>query len=73
MSQDLKMKKVKQLVFKIAQETKTRNGMFSMLIRPPRLKPRDSMKNLASTSIGLSILFHSFHSTELLRCTETPK
>jgi hypothetical protein len=36
------------------------------LIKLIKLKPKDSMKNLVSISIDLSIWSHSFHSTELL-------
>jgi hypothetical protein len=51
----------------------TRDGELSMLTKLKRPRPRDSMKNLASTSTDHSILYQSFHSTELLRCTVIPK
>jgi hypothetical protein len=41
-------------------EDKTRNGMFFILIRDPRLRLRDSMKNLAYTSTDHSILSLSY-------------
>jgi hypothetical protein len=49
-----------------------KDGVFSILIRRTRLRPRDSMKNLVSTSTDHSTLFLSFHSIELQRCKVVP-
>jgi hypothetical protein len=72
MSEEAKTKKDNKLVFGVTIEELINNGQFCISIRLPRLKLRDSMKSLVFTSIDHSTLYQSFHSTELLRCTETP-
>jgi hypothetical protein len=58
--------------FIVAKVEPTKDGKFSISTRRERLRQRDSMKNLDSTSIDHSISFQSFHSTELLRCLVEP-
>jgi hypothetical protein len=59
---------LKDKLFKYMEITveRTKSGMFYILTRLIKLKPKDSMKNSVSISIDLSIWSHSFHSTELL-------
>jgi len=54
------MKKDKQLVYLITRAKTTKDGVFFMLIKLPRQKPRVSMKNLDSISIDHSILDQDF-------------
>jgi hypothetical protein len=56
MSQDLRMKKVAQLVFKTTMEEETRNGKFYTLIKLIKLEQRVSTKISDSISIDHSIL-----------------
>jgi hypothetical protein len=49
---------------------RTNSGMYSILTKLIKLRPKDSMKNLVSISIDLSTLSHSFHSIELLSALE---
>jgi len=69
---EIKIKKDKLFVSTTDTMEQIKDGRFVMLILS-KLKPRDLMKNLDSTLTDHSTLSLSFHSTELLRCTETPK
>jgi hypothetical protein len=69
MFQELRMLKDNQLLLMLRPMDLTKNGRLFILTRKERLRLRDSMKNLDSTSIDHSTLSQSFHSTELLRCT----
>jgi hypothetical protein len=54
MSLEAKMSKETQLEYTKTIMEPTRNGRLSILIRPQRMRLRDSMKNSVSTSIDHS-------------------
>jgi GTPase Era involved in 16S rRNA processing len=72
MLQDQRMKKAKLLVLLVTMEEQIKNGKSFILIKLKRQRPRVLMQNSVSTLTDLSILFHNFHSTELLKCLEEP-
>jgi hypothetical protein len=64
MSEEAKMKKVKQFKYGVTTELKHKNGKLSILTKLRAHKLRDLTKTSASMSTDHSILFQSFHSTE---------
>jgi hypothetical protein len=66
MSIKAKILKLKKFKYMADTMEPIKDGRFFILTRSQRLKPRDSMRNLDSTSTDHSTLFQSFHSIELL-------
>jgi hypothetical protein len=60
MLKELRILKDKQLEFGVITEENTKSGKYSILIKPESLRPRDSMKNLASISTDHSISDQDF-------------
>jgi hypothetical protein len=69
MSEEAKMKEVKQFKYGVTMAAKHKNGKLSILIKPRDHKSRESPKISVSTSIDHSILFQSFHLEEWLNVT----
>jgi hypothetical protein len=69
MLEELRMLKDNKLESGVTTEVNTNNGQLSILIKQRVHKLRESTKNLDSMWTDHSILFQSFHSTELLSAT----
>jgi hypothetical protein len=68
MLEEVKTLKEIQLVSGVTMEVQLKNGKFFILTKQLRPRQRDLMQNSVSTSTDHSILFHNFHSIELLKC-----
>jgi hypothetical protein len=72
MSKVEKMLRDKQFNSGTTMDQRLKSGKSYILTKLRRLRLRDLMKNLASTSTDHSTWSLSFHSTELLRCLVEP-
>jgi hypothetical protein len=66
MLKEVKIKKVKQLVFMVTMEEEDKNGMLSILTKLRDHKPRVLTRTSVSTSTDHSTLSQNSHSIELL-------